>query len=121
MVKPLLLWLLAFNACADIGIGVESHRYGGVLSYSTGRYSLVLLDRPYDGIGVTPLVMYQKSFGSKWYVKPGVGITKSTSFNSVLNFCTSIGYRIVEYTHCSNGGVYGLNYGLDFLIWKIKI
>ena len=118
-----LFLLLLLTGCTYVGGGVESHRNGSVVSFEGENLSFLVIDRPYDGIGVVPLVIVHKTFGSRFYVKPGIGLTTANKMNSALNFCPSVGFKSkikVELVHCSNGGLDGLNYGLDFITVSVS-
>lgn len=116
--KILLVLGLLLSGCTLVGGGIESHGNGALIAVEGDHFSVLVIDRPYDGIGIVPLVIVHKTFGETVYFKPGIGLTTPNLMNSILNVCLSAGVDLkvrVELTHCSNGGLSGKNYGLDYL------
>ncbi len=135
----LILLLTSQTAAADVSIGA-SCRIGkgtgntihgqcravnieiGLQKYVVG---IVLEKKNRPGVSNQALMMIQRQYGNRFYVRPGLGIANKTKWNTVLNLCGSLGFHFsngrIEWSHCSNGGTGGPNAGIDFITLKMLI
>ena len=82
-------------------------------------FSGIYMKTPHWSIKERAILMAQKEFGDKNYLRFGLGVSNKTELNTILNFCTSFGRRFrkidINYTHCSNAKIRNPNSGIDLI------
>ena len=116
----LALMFLSFNSTAELllggGIDLQESNHSMSIEYTKGNYYLAA------DFGNQPFLrggMFLLDNG-KAYVKMGLCLTDKTDrVSSYLMFNPAAGIRFgpmtIEWSHCSNAGLSGTNYGYDAL------